>query len=71
LTICNYFLPIGNYFVVFDEHNHYVLIHKATIHEQLQHLLHAQPVTSTRPSSTSRTINLNVSGVTISGVPTT
>jgi hypothetical protein len=33
LTICNHFLPIGNYFVVFDEHNHDVLIHKVTIHE--------------------------------------
>ena len=32
MTICNYFLPIGNYFVVINETIHYVLIHKATIH---------------------------------------
>jgi hypothetical protein len=29
----HYELLYCNYFVVVDEHNHYVLLHKATIHE--------------------------------------
>ena len=39
-------MVFGNDFVVFDEHNHDMLIHKATIHEQQQHPLRAQPTCS-------------------------
>jgi hypothetical protein len=66
LTIFNYFLPIGNYFVVINETIHYVHIHKkkkkmtqgwvvygGMRHAEPQREMFSRSYTSTRPPSTS------------------